>query len=540
MPRLKTTGPAGSAVRITPAELLKDDGSVDRGSCGGGQAYWQYTFAGTRAETWFPKFFYHGSRYLQVECLPAEGRDERPVIESLEGVVVHSSAPPVGEFACSNELFNRIHTLIRWAQRSNIVSVMTDCPHREKLGWLEQYHLNGPSLRYEFDLMRLFAKGMNDMADSQLDSGLVPDIAPEYVVFDGGFRDSPEWGSACVLVPWQQYEWTGDTELLRRYYDNMARYVAYLGSKAKDHIVSHGLGDWYDIGPNPPGYAQLTPIPLTATAFYFYDAWILSETATLLGKTGDAERYRALAAGIRRAFNAAFFDEPAGRYATGSQCANAIALVMGLAETEHRQSVLDAIVADVRQRGNAITAGDVGYRYLLCALAAGGRSDVIFDLNNQSDKPGYGYQLKMGATSLTEAWDARRSSSHNHFMLGQIMEWFYHDLAGIASDPAGPGFRKIIIHPQPVGDVTWAKANYDSLHGKIAVQWDRTDGRFTLKAAIPANTTATVFMPVGADAAVAEGGRPAESSPGVTFVRREHGRAVYAVQSGRYEFHSRP
>ena len=146
-----------------------------------------------------------------------------------------------------------------------------------------------------------------------------------------------------------------------------------------------------------------------------------------------------------------------------------------------------AIVADVRQRGNAITAGDVGYRYLLCALAAGGRSDVIFDLNNQSDKPGYGYQLKMGATSLTEAWDARRSSSHNHFMLGQIMEWFYHDLAGIASDPAGPGFRKIVIHPQPVGDVTWAKANYDSLHGKIAVQWDRTDGRFTLKAGVPSS-----------------------------------------------------
>ncbi len=539
MPRLKVAGPAGSVVRITPAELLNDDGSVDRGSCGGGQAYWQYTLAGAGAETWFPKFFYHGSRYLQVECLPAERRDERPAIESLEGVVVHSSAPPVGEFACSNELFNRIHTLIRWAQRSNMVSVMTDCPHREKLGWLEQYHLNGPSLRYEFDLMRLFAKGMNDMADSQLDSGLVPDIAPEYVVFDGGFRDSPEWGSACVLVPWQQYQWTGDTELLRRYYDNMTRYVAYLGSKAKNHIVSHGLGDWYDIGPNPPGYAQLTPIPLTATAFYFCDAWILSETATLLGKTEDAERYRELAAEIRRAFNASFFDEAAGRYATGSQCANAIALVMGLVEPEHRQSVLDAIVADVRQRGNAITAGDVGYRYLLCALAAGGRSDVIFDLNNQSDKPGYGYQLKMGATSLTEAWDARRSSSHNHFMLGQIMEWFYHDLAGIASDPAGPGFRKIIIRPQPVGDVTWAKASYDSLHGKISVQWDRTDGRFTLKAAVPANTTATVFVPVGSGMTVTEGGRPAESSPGVTFLRREGGRAVYAVPSGRYEFHSR-
>ncbi len=536
MPRVKMTGPAGSVVRITPAELIHDDGSVDRGSVGGGEAYWQYTLAGEGTEVRFPKFFYQGCRYLQVECMPASEGGERPTVESLEGVVVHSAAPAVGRFACSNELFNRIHTLIRWAQRSNMVSVMTDCPHREKLGWLEQYHLNGPSLRYEFDLTRLFAKGMNDMADSQLDSGLVPDIAPEYVVFDGGFRDSPEWGSACVLVPWQQYLWTGDAELLRRYYDNMKQYVVYLGSKATDHIVSHGLGDWYDIGPKPPGYAQLTPIPLTATAFYYYDAWVLSQTATLLGEPEDAKRYAGLASEIRKAFNREFFDASAGYYATGSQCANAIALVMDLAEREDRASVLEAIVKDVRQGGNAITAGDVGYRYLLRALAAGGRSDVIFDLNNQSEKPGYGYQLRMGATSLTEAWDARRSSSHNHFMLGQIMEWFYHDLAGIAADPTGPGFRKITVRPQPVGDVTWAKASYDSLHGRIAIAWDRSGDGFVLRARIPANTTATVFVPVGAEDRVTEGGRPAQDSAGVTFVRREGDRAVYAIESGQYEF----
>lgn len=539
MPRVKMTGPAGAVVRITPAELIHDDGSVDRGSVGGGEAYWQYTLAGAGTEVWFPKFFYQGCRYLQVECMPAGEPGKRPSVESLEGVVVHSAAPTVGQFACSNDMFNRIHTLIRWAQRSNMVSVMTDCPHREKLGWLEQYHLNGPSLRYEFDLTRLFAKGMNDMADSQLESGLVPDIAPEYVVFDGGFRDSPEWGSACVLVPWQQYLWTGDAELLRRYYGNMKRYVAYLGSKATDHIVSHGLGDWYDIGPKPPGYAQLTPIPLTATAFYYYDAWVLSQTATLLGKTDDAKEYAELAAQIRDAFNEKFFDEPAGQYATGSQCANAIALVMDLVEPGNRSSVLEAIVRDVRQRGNAITAGDVGYRYLLRALAAGGRSDVIFDLNSQSDKPGYGYQLKMGATSLTEAWDARGSSSHNHFMLGQIMEWFYHDLAGIAGDPTGPGFRKIVVRPQPVGDVTWAKVSYDSLHGKIAVEWNRTKERFTLKVDVPVNTTATVFVPAGVDAGLTESGRPAEESPGVTSLRREDDRAVYAVMSGQYEFQSR-
>ena len=210
MPRLRATGPAGSVVKIIPSELLKPSGELDDTVCGG-KSYWSYTLAGTGNEAWFPKFFYRGARYLKVECT---GGAE---VTSLEGVVVHSSAAPVGQFSCSNDLFNRIRTLVRWAQRSNMMSVLTDCPHREKLGWLEQYHLNGPSLRYEFDLTTLFAKGMNDMADSQLEDGLVPDIAPEYVKFSGGFRDSPEWGSAVVLVPWQQYQFSGDLQLLRRY-----------------------------------------------------------------------------------------------------------------------------------------------------------------------------------------------------------------------------------------------------------------------------------------------------------------------------------
>lgn len=537
MPRLKTRGPAGSIVRIIPAELINEDGSVDRESCAHNRpGYWQYTLAGGDSETWFPKFFYHGCRYLQVERMPAQDGGDLPTVEMIEGVVVHSSSEPVGEFACSNDLFNRIRTLVRWAQRSNMVSVMTDCPHREKLGWLEQYHLNGPSLRYEFDLAQLFTKGMNDMADSQLDDGLVPNIAPEYKVFKEGFRDSPEWGAAHVLVPWQQYLWTGDTELLRRHYEGMERYVAYLGSKAADHVLSHGLGDWYDIGPNPPGNAQLTPVALTATAFYYYDAWAMAQMARVLGKTGDAQEYERLAARIRTAFNREFFNAQTSQYATGSQCANSIALVMGLVEPENRAAVLEAVVRDVRQRGNALTAGDVGYRYLLRALAEGGRSDVIFAINNQSDKPGYGYQLKMGATSLTEAWNARRTSSQNHFMLGQIIEWFYGDLAGIACDPNGPGFKKIIIHPQPVGDLTWVSASYNSIHGRIGSEWRREDGHFTLKVTIPANTSAVVYVPCAAGGRVTESGRPAERSTGVRLRGREGDRIVYEISSGVYTF----
>jgi alpha-L-rhamnosidase len=486
--KLKVRGAAGSVVRITPAELIKADGTIDRRSAGGRQAYWQYTLGEAEKSEirnpkseiaeWFPKFFYHGARYFQVELLPATEGGLFPVVESLEAVVVHGSATPVGEFACSNELFNRIHTLVRWAQRANMVSVLTDCPHRERLGWLEQYHLNGPSIRYEFNLAQLFTKGMNDMADAQLENGLVPNIAPEYVQFHpasydpgGAFRDSPEWGSAFILVPWQQYEFTGDVELLRQHYANMKRYVAYLGSRATNHIVDHGLGDWYDIGPNPPGFSQLTPRALTATAFYQHNAAVMAQVAKLLGQNADVKQFAKLAEEIRRAFNREFFNATNQTYATGSQCANAIPLVMNLCEPKHRPAVLDALVRDAQEKN--LTAGDVGYRYLLRALAAGGRSDVIFAMNNQSDKPGYGYQLKMGATSLTEAWDARPQSSQNHFMLGQIMEWFYADLAGIAPAPNSPGFKEIIIKPEPVGDVTWARASFNSVRGKIVSDWKR-------------------------------------------------------------------
>jgi hypothetical protein len=433
-----------------------------------------------------------------------------------------------------------------------MMSVMTDCPHREKLGWLEQYHLNGPSLRYEFDLSQLFTKGMNDMADSQLVNGLVPDIAPEYVVFKDGFRDSPEWGSAYVIVPWQQYQWTADLYLLSRHYEGMKKYVAYLESRATNHIVSHGLGDWYDIGPGRLGQAQLTPVALTATAFYYYDTSILSKTAALLGKADEAKQYEQRAKQIRDAFNSTFYNPQTNQsslrsrfggvgYTTGSQCANSIPLVMDLAEPANRQAVLNAIVDDVQKRGNALTAGDVGYRYLLRALADGGRSDVVFAMNNQTDAPGYGYQLKMGATSLTEAWNAERSASQNHFMLGQIIEWFYHDLAGIGSDPAGPGFKKIIINPQPVADLK-VKAGFESIRGRIVSEWERTGDSFTLKVKIPANASATVFVPARASSEVTEGAsseEPAEKSQGVKFLRREDDRLIYEVGSGLYEFHSR-
>lgn len=516
--RMRASGPAGSRLRVTPAELLAADGRLDRGSCGGGQAFWQLTLDGRPGPVdWEAEFFYHGARYLQVERFPSggPGPDAGPLPElaELTGLVVHTRAEPAGDFACSSDLFNRVRTLIRWAQRSNLASVLTDCPHRERLGWLEQYHLNGPSLRYEYALTQLFTKTFQDMADAQTPDGLVPDIAPEYIVFEGPFRDSPEWGSALILAAWQQFLFSGDQSVFRDHYPDMVGYMDYLGSLSTGDLLHHGLGDWYDLGPERPGFSQLTPPAVTASAIYHQNARTLARIATLLGKPEDARRWEALAGRIRTAFNQAFLDESSGRPTYGSQTANAMPLSLGMVPEGKESAIQEALVADIRERGNSLTSGDVGHAYLLRALSQGGRQDVVFDLHHQSERPGYGYQIRVGATSLTEAWDAGRRSSQNHFMLGHLTEWLYAELVGLAPDESRPGFKHVRIQPKPVGDISWAEATHRSPYGPVHVRWERQPGLLTLYVELPPNTSATVHSPPGYAGALHEIGSGTHTIP---------------------------
>jgi hypothetical protein len=416
---------------------------------------------------------------------------------------------------------------------------MTDCPHREKLGWLEEDHLNGPALRYNFDLAALFTKQCNDMADSQLDNGLVPNIAPEYTIFQtngvrNSFADSPEWSSSALLVPWQQYEFDGDLDLLRRHYDMMKRYVGYLKSKSTNHIVSHGLGDWYDIGPKNPGVSQLTSLGLTATAVYCQDLAILEKSAALLGRADDAKKWGGLLAQTRERFIREFFHPETNTFDRNSQTANAMALTLGLVPEERRAAVLEGLVRQIREGGNRVTAGDIGFHYLVRALAEGGRDDVLYAMTTQDQGPGYVYQLNKGATTLTEAWDTNPGSSQNHFMLGHIEDWFFTGLGGLT--PAAPGFRKFSVKPATVGGLEWAKVDYDSVAGRIQSKWSRQGGTLKLEVTVPVGATATVYVPAKNAAAVTESGKPADKAEGVRFLRDENGRAVYEVSSGKYIF----
>ncbi|RYD28753.1 MAG: hypothetical protein EOP87_19240, partial [Verrucomicrobiaceae bacterium] len=217
-------------------------------------------------------------------------------------------------------------------------------------------------------------------------------------------------------------------------------------------------------------------------------------------------------------------------------------LAMGIPEPQHRAGLLAAIISDIQARGNALSSGEVGHRYLLRALADNGRSDVIYAMHSQSDKPGYGMQIARGATALTEKWDASVGSfgSQNHFMQGHIVEWFYHDLAGIQPDEASPGFRHVILKPAICGDISSCDATYDSVYGPISSQWSLAGSTLTLNVGIPAGSTATVHVPAANGSPVLEGGVAASTAPGVQFLRMENGAAVYEVGSGNYAFTSTP
>lgn len=496
-PTIKVKGKKGQTVRVWVGESLNEDGTVGQGKSGKPH-YYDYTLKGHGTEEWTPKFSYYGFQFVQIENINyRETKDKSlPTIVDLRSNFIYNSAGEAGSFVCSNELFNKTHEIINDAIKSNFQSVFTDCPQREKLGWLEEIHLNGPGLMFNYNLENFIPATMQNISDSQRDNGLIPSIVPEYIIFGGDFTDSPEWGVTSVILPWMYYEYYGDASLIEKYYPVMKNYVDYLESKSKNHIVSHGLGDWYDYGTHPAGYSKNSPIALSATSHFYYGASLVAKAAKLLNKTEDIEKYENLTSEIKIAFNEEFFNKETKQYGTNSQFSNAVPVFMDLVEPQYKEAVMQNLIADIKAKGDRLTTGDVGNRYLFQALARNGENETMFKMNNHYDAPGYGFQIKYGVTTLTEQWDPRKGNSYNHFMMGQIEEWFYQSLAGIVADPEKPGFKHFFIQPEVVGDMTFAKAEYHSVYGEIVSSWEKKDGKFILEVEIPVNSSATIKLPV--------------------------------------------
>jgi len=527
VPTVSAKGPHGSCVEVEFAEMplldgetrLSEEATTHRK---GGVTRCRFTLAGTGTdETFTPPFFYYGFRYMRLRLLPAREGGERPVFVSAAARVVMADMPSAGSFECSIPLFNKIYDICRWAQRSNMQSVFTDCPHREKLGWQEEVHVHAGQIRWGWNADALFAKTCMDVADSQLEDGLCTCIAPEYVVFRPKFRDSIEWGSSVIQIPWQQYEWTGDDSLIREYWPNMVAYHNYIRSKARDFIAHGALGDWCQETAGGSRPVRRTSAELTATAFYYLNAATLAKCAEMLGKDGEAAEYRAEAENIRDAFNARWWHPEGHCYENNSQAANSLAIAFGLAAPSETAAIVSNIVEDVRGRGNAVGTGEIGYPYLLKVLAENGHDDVIFDMTADDTKPGYGYMIAKGNTSCHEAWDARPDLSHNHFMMADIVDWFYGSLAGIKR--TSPGFKTFDVEPKFLSGLDWVKASHRVAGGDIKVEWRREGDAVHVSVSVPEGTTATIRLPGLEDAVQTPG--EAKYVASVTEEEREPGNA---------------
>jgi len=486
VPEIRVKGKAGAKVRIqmaecwdtTPKKTLRD-------ACGWSGTWCTYTLKGDpKGETWRPPFFYRG---FQFATLTLQGEVE---VQEFCAYEVHADCEQIGTFECGNDMLNRIYHIVVNSQKSNMMSVFTDCPHREKLGWQEQYNCHSVQMRWVWDAAKVFAKCCRDITDAQLPNGLVPDICPEYVIFNGGFRDSIEWGSSVILVPMQQYEWTGDAQFIGRMWPAMVKYMDYIQSKSKNGIAPPGLGDWIPL--------DRTPHTLSAQAWWYWDALAMSELAQSLGKIEDVKKYSELAKQIAKDFDREFWNPAKNCYCNGQQAAQALAVGLNLAATpEKRDAALKQLIADIEKRGMQNSTGELAYPFLLKALQNHGYGQYIYDMTIRDDKPGYGYMVKQGLTSLHEDWACGHGLSYNHFMFGDIVEWLYEGLAGIRRvKPAFAEFRVEPFYPRGL-DYVRATHRIPETGGVIEVAW-RAGGEGTeLTVTVPKGSVATVVTPSG-------------------------------------------
>ena len=482
-PEITVRGKRGQRLKLTPGETLTKEGLVNQKQTGRPHFY-TYVLRGYRdtgvreCEVWHPRFSYYGYRYLQVE-------GDIEVLQDVQSCFVYNSAKKTGSFECSNQLFNDAYRLIDRAIRSNWQAVWTDCPHREKLGWLEQDWLNGEGLVSNYDCRSMIEQTMQNISDAQFPNGALPEIAPNLCVFEGSwappFLESPEWGGAFIALPFLYKDYYGDDSLIARYQTQMKRYVDYLATQDSAYILKQGLGDWYDFGPGRAGFAQNTPMPLVSTAHYYWWNHLMEEPR---------------ADSIKAAFINEFYHPETHQFGTGSQCANAIALEMDLVPEGDREAVLQNLINDIHQHGNRLTTGDIGNRYLFNALIHNGQQELLYQMLNHDDVPGYGYQIKLGHTTLTEQWNPEHGASMNHFMMGHLNNLLVPYILGIQRHG-----NQTTIAPHPMGDLTWCRGTLESAFGEVAVEWhiDYTKGNnaksFTLDVAIPDGGSAVVVLP---------------------------------------------
>jgi alpha-L-rhamnosidase len=537
--KFKVHGKAGDKIVISHAEVLDKPGDFYTTNLRSATSQDTYILSGDGEETFEPHFTWHGFRYIKIDGIIGE-----PKAEDFTAVALYSDMRPAGSFSCSNPMINQLQHNIQWGQKGNFLDVPTDCPQRdERLGWTGDAQVFSRTATFNFNVHNFFTKWLKDVAADQYSSGAIPHVIPDVIKRKGSEPGgSTGWSDVSCIVPWNMYLAYGDTAILKNQYASMKAWVGYMEHQSKNNLWATGghFGDWlfYSVNDDTDGESAITNKYLIAQCFYAYSTSLLIDAAKVLGKTEDVNYYTDLLAKIKAAYMHEYVT-PSGLISSDTQTAYVLALQFDMLPEGLRQQAAHRLVVNIEQYDNHLTTGFLGTPYICHVLSRFGYTNVAYRLLLQDSYPSWLYPVKMGATTVWERWDGIRTdgtfedasmNSFNHYAYGAIGDWMYRDIAGIDTKADAPGYKQITIEPQVGGHLTYANADYETGYGKISSHWKIDSGKFYLDVVIPANTTATVYVPVATGGAVTEDNKP------LSNLTWNDGYAAIEVGSGEYHF----
>ncbi len=549
--QVKVSGKAGDKITISHAEVMDKAGDFYTDNLRSAKSQDVYILKGGGEEFFEPQFTWQGFRYIKVEGIAGELKPE-----NFTATALYSDMAPTGSFTTSNPLINQLQHNIQWGQKGNFLDVPTDCPQRdERLGWTGDAQVFSRTATYNMNVHNFFAKWLRDVAADQYASGAIPHVIPNVIGKGAGNAGSAGWADVSTIVPWNMYLAYGDKQILENQYASMKAWVGYMQNQSKNDLWNTGdhFGDWlfYSENDDNAGNSAITSKYLIAQCFYAFSTQLVINAAKVLGKTDDIAHYTELLARIKSAYLREYVT-PSGLISSDTQTAYVLALQFDMLPEALRQQAADRLANNIR-RYNHLTTGFLGTPYLCGVLSRFGYSDVAYRLLLNERYPSWLYPVKMGATTVWERWngihpdgtlEVPSMNSFNHYSYGAIGDWMYRVVAGIDTKTDAPGYKQIVIKPTIGGNFTFVDADYETMYGKVSSHWKLDGGRLLLDVEIPANTTATVYVPANYGE-VSEGGKPladdANLKLGADFTEKsamgvESTYRVVNVKSGIYHF----
>ncbi|MBD1420553.1 alpha-L-rhamnosidase [Sphingobacterium chuzhouense] len=538
--KMRVQGPGGTEVTLRFAESLNEDGTLFRDNLRAAKATDVYILKGGDIEEWEPRFTYHGFRYVEVEGYPGEVE-----LDKFIGRLVYDEMETVGSFTSSNALLNQIHKNAWWGIASNYKSIPVDCPQRnERQAWLGDRPGSAYGENFLFDNANFYSKWLEDIRLSQKEDGAIPDVAPAFWRY---YSDNMTWPGTYLIVADMLYQQTGDVRILEKHYPAMKKWMRYMEALYRDSegiITKDSYGDWCA----PPATIEegrgksadvKRPNPLISTAYYYHLLQMIARFSEHTGNSQDRAGFEESAANMKKDFNKRFYN-PSGYYGNNTLTENLLAMYFGLVEEGQKEKLADRIVEIIEKENNGhLSTGLVGTQWIMRTLTDMGRADLAYKLATNTTYPSWGYMLENGATTIWELWNGDtahpRMNSQNHvMMLGDLLVWYYENLAGIKS--AANGFQRIIMKPELINGLDDVEANHKSIQGMITSSWKRKRDRFAWQIAIPANTTAHVYIPAKGVRFITEQGKQIADHSDIKIIGEENGRVIIELGSGKYQF----